>query len=70
MAIEFLPNIVVDPITGKTFRQSRATDTFGMRKFRRARKVFPGIWYTYRNSFNDYPGGYRPLSKKRSQQLA
>lgn len=65
MAIEFFPTIVVDPVTGKTFRQSRAADLSGMKRYRRARKLFPGIWFTYRNTFHDYPGGYRPHGKRR-----
>lgn len=67
MAIELFPVIVVDPASGKTFRQSRMHDRFGMRRYRRARKVAPGLWFTYRNTFHDYPSEYRPLAKQSTE---
>ena len=63
MALHLFPTIVVDPATEKTFLQSYVTDLAGMKKYRRARRLVPGVWVTYRNTFVDYPGGYEALGK-------
>lgn len=34
----------------------------GMRRYRRAKRLLPGIWYTYANTFADYPSEYRPVA--------
>lgn len=64
MALEIAPHIVIDPNTGKTFRQSHMKDRHGMHKFRRAKRLVRGLWWTYRNSFLDYPGEYQKWSEK------
>jgi len=63
MALHLFPTIVVDTVTGKTFWQSHLTDLAGMKKHRRARRLVPGVWFTYRNVFVDYPGKYQPWHK-------
>ncbi len=64
MALHLFPTIVVDTITEKTFYQSHITDLAGMKKYRRARRLLPGVWVTYRNVFVDYPGSYDSLGKR------
>jgi hypothetical protein len=70
MAFELLPVIVVDPITLKTFRQSKRIEKHGRRKYRRARRILPGLWYTYRNTFLRYPEDFRRLTREDVGALA
>lgn len=67
MSFELFPTIVVDPTTDKTFRQSKRAERHGMRKYRRARRIVPGVWYTYRNTFLGYPSDFHKLHSVQSE---
>ncbi|WP_262694360.1 hypothetical protein [Kordiimonas aquimaris] len=59
MSIELFPHIVLDVATDKTFRQSRLPAELGKRRYKRARRIVPFIWYTYGNEFLNYPSAYQ-----------
>lgn len=35
-----------------------------MRRYRRAKRIIPGLWITYANTFIDYPSEYQKADEK------
>ena len=62
MAIELFPIIVINPATGRMFRQSRGRAFHGRQQYRRVKRLMPGIWWSYSDIFHDYPNIYKKYS--------